>query len=143
MYHVVTQWRRLSLSDWLHHVISVGASTYLLMRCDHAVGCAILFFICGLPGMIDYTSLMFRKVGWMASLTQKQVSSLVHITIRVPGILWCCVVAYQIGLHHPDPSAFWVTCLVSAANGLYFGYDAIRAYGKALARVGSSSPPRC
>jgi hypothetical protein len=139
LYHVATQWWRLSISDWLHHLVSVGASTGLFLQCDHAVGCAILFFMCGLPGWVDYTTLMFRKAGWTTVLTQKRISSLVHVTIRMPGILWCCVVAYQIGLDHPNRRYFWGTCILSAANGLYFGYDAIRAYGKALACIDSTA----
>lgn len=133
LYHIVTQSTRLSLSDWLHHLISVGASAYLLVKCDHAIGCATLFFLCGLPGLVDYLVLIGQKVGWVPRLTQKHVSSLVHITVRVPGVLWCCFLAYQIGLEHPNRVYFFVTCVLSATNGLYFGYDAVCSYGKALA----------
>jgi len=131
-YHIVTQWKRLSVSDWLHHLVSVGVSTVLFIQCDHPVGCTVLFFICGLPGLLDYVVLIGQKAGWVQRITQKHISSLIQITLRIPGILWCCFLSYEIGLGHPKRVYFNTTSLLSSINALYFGYTAICHYGKAV-----------
>ncbi len=136
LYHIFTQWTRLSLIDWLHHIISVGASTHLLIKVDHVVGLATLFFICGLPGLVEYLVLIGMKVGLITRITQKYISSMVHITLRMPGIMWCCFLGYQIGVERPNHVYVVMTCILSAVNGLYFGYDAICSYGKALGQLG-------
>ena len=112
------------------------AGTYMTLKLDHVISFAALFFLCGLPGYVDYLTLIAHKLGRLDRLTQKRISSLVQISLRMPGILWCCFLAYQIGLASPNNRGYvFVTSALSALNGLYFGYVAIRNYGESIAHA--------
>ena len=73
--------------DYIHHAVSVGLVG--------GIGCTVPwgyilnlmnFFICGLPGGIDYVLLFLVKAGLLKKLTEKRVNSQLNLMIRWPGI---------------------------------------------------------
>ena len=94
VYHMLV-YSDLKPVDWIHHLVMMG--TLILPFLDPAaisVTNAIMFFTCGLPGLIDYSLMAAVKSGKIDLLTEKQVNTLLNTWIRGPGILACAYVCY-------------------------------------------------
>lgn len=90
--------------DYIHHGVSVGGvgGVGCYVRWGHVLN-ATNFFICGLPGGIDYGMLFLNKLGVLARMTEKRVNLLLNLMIRWPGIVLCMYIA-MVAKHH-DPTA--------------------------------------
>ena len=95
VFHIITCFNNLSIIDWMHHVISclfVG-----LLGEFYVNGPIInyfLFFLCGLPGGIDYYLLTLNKYGLINRLTEKRINVNLNMWIRLPGVLFGCNTCY-------------------------------------------------
>ena len=47
------------------------------------------FFVCGLPGGLDYVLLSLMKFGAIEKITEKRYNMWLQTGIRWPGVLWC------------------------------------------------------
>lgn len=134
----------LSRIDWVHH-LSVVALAGLTVYAAESTGplCNFcLFFICGLPGGLDYALLVGRKWGWITSLAEKRANAYLHQWIRAPGLVaygTIAVVTNQL-LPTPLPScalAFFVVPVIF--NALYFAHRVVENYGYSRALRPSSA----
>lgn len=80
------------LSLWMHHIIMTlvqlmpffnDQDQSFLMLTDY-----MLFFLCGLPGMIDYHCMNLVYSGKMSKLREKEINNYLNTYIRAPGILY-------------------------------------------------------
>lgn len=103
MFHTVMFSKRMSVSDWIHHIVGnfvVVAMTVLFPT--GRMSNASAFFICGLPGGVDYVMLVGIKLGLMQPLTEKRINSHLNTLVRLPGTLflasvsWVCLVNGQV-----------------------------------------------
>lgn len=132
VYHLLPGLFTLTPSDYFHHLLFCPAIilTGVLLRCGvlrNAVG----WFICGLPGAIDYTLLVMVKLGHLPKLRQKSVNRLVALWLRIPGLLFMAFCSYQSFLYDVEASmpARVGTLLCGgfiAFNGMYYGDMSIR-----------------
>lgn len=125
VYHMLF-FRNLQWIDWLHHILMVviGAPLLItgelgpLMNFNH-------FFMCGVPGGLDYAMLFAVKHGWMKPLQEKAYNSAVNVWIREPALICTATLGFiQI---HLQPSMFgWLSIiraflmLLCCWNGLFF-----------------------
>ncbi|KAL1510689.1 hypothetical protein AB1Y20_006984 [Prymnesium parvum] len=118
-----------SMSDVVHHVIFVGiiGSVGICFDMGGPLKNLIAFFICGLPGGLDYLMLTLVKQDLMLPVTEKTWNSRINVWIRSPGLLLCAFCVYQAVRHGPANSAcaiqphiagFLATLLV--INGQYY-----------------------
>jgi hypothetical protein len=85
VYHMVVFYKELKKDDWLHHLIMIpfnGVSVYIL---GIKLQSASAFFICGLPGLIDYSLLYMVKMNWIPKSYEKWIYLYITTFIRSPG----------------------------------------------------------
>ena len=96
LYHAVAF--PMKAEDWFHHLLFIPFNQFaywlpLLLDWPVHWGPAISvqhFFMCGLPGGLDYCCLALRKQGLLEVGTQKKLQVAVNVWIRVPGGLFSC-----------------------------------------------------
>jgi len=87
----------LNREDWFHHLVFLPTLGIPGMVFDWGCfGNWLVFFICGLPGGIDYMILALQKMNKCMTFNQKRISSNLNMWIRIPGILFGIGVAYVI-----------------------------------------------
>ena len=137
LYHF-KDYATLSPVDWAHH-LSVLALTGLTLSAHHYTGplCNFcLFFICGLPGGIDYALLVGRKWGWVPRLQEKRINAYLHMWIRAPGLIAYAAIAIICTPQTSNPLrgitlSFFTLPVVF--NALYFAHRVVENYGYSLA----------
>lgn len=81
------------------------------------------FFVCGLPGGVDYFLLALVKEGRLAPMRQKAVSAFINIWLRGPGLTavfafaWA---AYRSGDHEVNLAVMLLLLLLAPFNGQYY-----------------------
>lgn len=65
----------------------------------------IAFFICGLPGGLDYIMLILVKMDHMHAQTEKIINARINLWIRAPGLTVASVLIYIIVRYAPDGNA--------------------------------------
>jgi len=113
----------------LHHVIFVGliGGLDVFFDVNFPVKNLIAFFMCGLPGGLDYLMLTLVKQELMSPLTEKAWNSRINVWIRSPGLLLCAFCVYQAARHGPADSACALhpgiagaVALLCVGNGQYY-----------------------
>lgn len=100
IFHCVSQSNKLTAVDWAHHLISNMLVSGLCFPFKYGPlmnwAC---FFVCGLPGGIDYALLFLVKQGVIEKAQEKSINRFLNMWIRLPGIVafvpfaWVCFVA--------------------------------------------------
>ena len=88
---------KLSYQDKLHHFLFIPTLGIPGLILDW--GCFsnyLVFFICGLPGGIDYLLLSLQKQGKALKWNQKKICANLNMWVRLPGILLAIGVAFVI-----------------------------------------------
>lgn len=127
----------------VNHIISVGFIGALAVVTPWGRGInAVNFFICGLPGLIDYALLFALKAGLLTDrLLEKRINRWLNIGVRFPGLL---LVLYTglVAKWNDGPGAAdfsWVpiltTFVLHGANGLYYAERTVANYGYTLAKA--------
>ncbi len=118
IYHLVCF--HCTKDDYFHHFVFAGIICPLGFYfkagpIQNAVG----FFICGLPGGLDYVMLALVKHKMMQPLTEKKYNARINVWLRSPGLLFC---AFSIWVAAPRPisAGLLLGALVVALNGQYY-----------------------
>ena len=96
-----------------------------------------LFFICGLPGLIDYMMLVARRRGAMSSLTEKKWNTILHLWVRCPGLIVYSTVAYLVNNmtgHRIPLSRLCFFVIPVFFNAIYFAQRVSYNYGFVVGR---------
>ena len=131
-YHIA--FFKLNKMDWLHHITSAIITTPVILytntTCLSAVG---LWFMSGLPGVIDYLLLWLVKMGYCQKKIEKVAYVAISCWIRAPGCIYTATLQFGI-MPHIDQytwieliGRFWTTLIVYW-NGIYFMHLTLRDY---------------
>jgi hypothetical protein len=140
LYHIINSYKNLRLIDWIHHLVScilVGYSSLLV--CNEKMINYILFFICGLPGGIDYYLLSLEKYNIINKLFEKKINIYLHMCIRLPGILFGAFIVYLNLIYNPyknynycENIILLLIMILNCINAIYFSIDVCVNYGYKL-----------
>lgn len=128
IYHLGV-FKNVSRDEKIHHVLFGGGIGGVgLCFASGPLQNAVAFFICGLPGCIDYAMLTLVKEGWVTSALQKVWNARINVWLRSPGLLvtsYAIVLAYQrLTVHVASPWIEpWLVVTVvtlAALNGQYY-----------------------
>jgi hypothetical protein len=125
---------KLSTDDKIHHTIMLTVLLVPLVSPNDIYLCITnhtLFFMCGLPGAIDYY-LMFRvETGEIEKITEKRYNVVLNTWIRAPGILFG---AFRCHIHMLDQANMTLVCIpVIIAliwNAQYYSSQVSQSYGR-------------
>ena len=130
--HMINSYSYLNSIDWIHHLVSVGC--FGLPAMFYEMGPLrnfIIFFMCGLPGAIDYAMLSLVKLNYLSPLTEKKINCYLNNWIRSPGIILFGSFLYISNLVHQrlwwPILMFYIT--LGIVNGIYFSQRVTFNYG--------------
>ena len=90
------------------------------------------FFVCGLPGAIDYGCLCLCRAGHMSVKKQKRIQTVLNLWLRCPGILFTISVLVLETVRKSVPFAAIAVVLADASligfNCLYYTDRVIRSH---------------
>jgi hypothetical protein len=128
LHHIMTSWSSLSQSDKIHHTVSVMImslfSIQILNQFQRIIACSN-FFMCGLPGYIDYCLLTLVKYDKIQKHTEKRINCFLNLLIRLPG-QWACSLIGVIYTHNLCAMSYWQICnmwtciLLHMCNAVYY-----------------------
>ena len=150
LYHVVC-FNDVPWSDMLHHVLFVPYSQVALLApglwgwsAGWGAGVQVQhFFICGLPGMVDYAYLALRRDHKIRVEIQKRAQVKLNVWLRVPGVLASCTLllfeTMRLRARYALPCSAWlvvlINCVLIGSNALYYAEKVVRAFPR-------GTPPR-
>lgn len=125
VYHLLAF--RTTAEDWFHHILFVGALGPVgLLQEVGPVQNLLAFFICGLPGGLDYLLLVLVKHGTVDRLTEKKWNARINVWMRSPGCFSCAAVIFMICRYDTDSVCERhkllgiVIALLAAVNGQHY-----------------------
>lgn len=131
LYHCCGMFK-LTTQDILHHTVFVP--TLGIPGMIYEWGCLsnwLVFFICGIPGGIDYLILGLQKNEKMGGVNQKQICANLNMWIRLPGILFAIGIAYVIykeNKYEVPFLPFLIQVLFMPINVLYYAKQSVINY---------------
>lgn len=139
LYHIMLYYKEMTKIDWIHHLVSggvVGSICTFYIRgsmVNHG-----LFFLCGLPGGIDYALLSLNDMGMVSRMTEKRINRYLNMYIRLPGILFNVYSGYISYLYNDlsyNPFLGTLVLALNSWNAIYFAQRVVENYGKNLVAV--------
>ena len=138
-YHMISYFNKLRFDDWLHHILMIFVSLPIPLfinsgtLLNHS-----LFFLCGLPGMIDYILLFLVRNKYIDRMVEKRVNKYLNLWIRAPGCISHSVLTIIAYFKYKDVLfsgkyeviAMMVTVLLVYWNGIYFMEQVVSDYKK-------------
>lgn len=120
MHHIVMM-LVLLIPFWNEH------NNTFLMFTDYS-----LFFLCGLPGGIDYYLMHMCYTGKIQKTMEKYINTLLNAYIRAPGILYGAFYIYRRYMnHHHIPFSYMIAVLLTFMwNAQHFFKEVAISYGR-------------
>ena len=115
----------LTWDDYFHHFVFVVGLSCVNFVWDWGYATNFLiFFICGLPGGLDYLMLAAVKHGYIQKISEKRINKLLNVWCRGPGcIASACLIwinSFSGGTAHIPTTAKILTGLLAFTNGQYY-----------------------
>ena len=138
LFHIFSSYKNLTFIDWVHHIVSciIVCTIAIFFLSTKMINYAI-FFMCGLPGGIDYFLLYFNKLNLIDKLTEKRINVYLNMCIRLPGLLWGLIISYICVIYkelNDDISSFkicalFITNILNCINAIFFSIRVVQNYG--------------
>jgi len=123
----------LNYLDWIHHIVMCLILTipYIDISCAKTSN-AVIFFVSGLPGAIDYYLMALVKEKQLSVAVEKKINTYLNVYLRSPGILYVATIAYvKYCAGYYENAIFTFTALaVLFWNAQFFMVIVVYAYGK-------------
>lgn len=138
LFHIIYYYHDLVILDWIHHGLNCGIIGSL---CIFYLQCRLsnhgLFFMCGLPGGIDYFLLFINDLGYIRRITEKKINTYLNMYLRLPGIIANCLIGIFCYLYvenlHISFGVGLIIILGNYWNAVFFAYRVVQNYGIHLA----------
>lgn len=131
-YHAMF-FKKLARIDWIHHILMMGIAirSYYCPNSVIVTTNALLFFLNGLPGGIDYFLLTLVKYEIIRPIKEKELNSYLNIWIRSPGVIvgtYCMYLTTIYANYSPDRLTRDLILIILLWNAQYFTYRVIGNY---------------
>ena len=115
----------LTSDDYFHHIVFAGGLSVITLLWDWGYSTNFLiFFICGLPGGLDYIMLALVKHNYLAKITEKRINKFLNVWMRGPGCIASACLIWTNWMSgstsHIPISIKLVTILLAVTNGQYY-----------------------
>jgi hypothetical protein len=136
IYHLIHYRKKVNIDDYIHHIPTLLVLGYptLISGYDNAVIGHIVFYLCGLPGGIDYAMLFCVRNDIMNSITEKFINKQLNLYIRCPGAIISTIfiiIYYQYDDVCYNIFNYYIVlliCMFTYLNGIYYSERVISDY---------------
>lgn len=125
----------LTWDDYFHHFVFAAGFSIITFGWDWGYGTNFLiFFICGLPGGLDYLMLAAVKHGYIEKISEKRINKLLNVWCRGPGciasacLIWINWMSGQ--TEHIPVSVKLICILLAFTNGQYYSRRVIESWAR-------------
>lgn len=132
IYHIIQY--KMNSEDIKHHIPTLTVLSIPLFNISQSPLVAHTeFYLCGLPGAIDYILLFLSRNNIIYRMTEKKWNLYLNLYIRCPGAILNSALAFQLVQQQPDMSKFNQLCYLGVAvfsfwNGTYYLRNVIADY---------------
>lgn len=132
IYHIVQY--KLNSEDIKHHIPTLTVLSIPLFNISQSPLVAHTeFYLCGLPGAIDYILLFLSRNNIINRMTEKKWNLYLNLYIRCPGAILNSALALQLVQQQPNMSSLHQLCYLGVAvfsfwNGSYYLRNVIADY---------------
>lgn len=126
---------KCTYDDIFHHLVFVGIGSFTIFFFENGYYSALShFFICGLPGGIDYFFLFFYKLEIITKETRLKIATFLNVWIRSPGL--CMVSTFSLINFIYSKKTYWnmfetiLQIFMSMGNGQMYMRDIVYTAGK-------------
>lgn len=126
-FHHLLNYRNLRRIDYLHHYIMLIVLVISYMFDSKCYMSMFMFFLCGFPGMIDFSMLALdvdREI-------EKKINVYLNNYIRGPGIVFTLGLYWRESFGY-NMLVFWFGFIALFWNATYFAHDATRSYYQSI-----------
>jgi len=121
---------KIRLEDWVHHILSVFITTPIFIYNPCRGTSVFLFVATGLPGAIDYSSLVLYKNGMIRKYTQKNITSTINSYIRMPGGAICSYLLFKDAFYERINASLLLLSFIIYTNTVFYGKQSIESFQK-------------
>ena len=137
MYHLIYHKNKINIQDIIHHIPTLFMQCIipLLLNYKSIIISHHVFYLCGLPGCIDYLLLFLVRNGFILKITEKQINEFLNVWIRCPGTIIntaFIMIMLQDTRYIIEYIILTITMLFSYWNGLYYMRRVVIDYNNAL-----------
>jgi len=132
-FHLLKSYKKIQYDEIIHHVITYafGFINYIL---SHPFYYSYLIIVSGIPGGITYLLLFLQKLGYIESITEKNISYLLNVWIRAPFTVVWATLAYDRLIYIEESILNKILILISMffipLNGIHFMTTIAQSYHK-------------
>ena len=130
IYHSV--FFKLKTIDYYHHISSVFIPGLIINNVNRKITYLYYFFGTGLPGGLEYLSLVLNKQKYITKIQQKYISSILNSYIRIPGAVISSYLSFNIANNVSDnvmeQISLYILTIIIFLNGIIFGKMSIENY---------------
>jgi hypothetical protein len=116
IYHMIVFYPYLKKEEWFHHLVMMGFNGLSIYIMRSKLQAASAFFLCGLPGLIDYFLLWCVKMNFINPILEKNIYLFIASYLRSPGSIVVSYVSVPVICKHAYKPMFWYCGLLSALN---------------------------
>jgi hypothetical protein len=129
VYHVA--FFALTSADRFHHALFVPVICFFghYMQWG-ALRQFLAFFICGLPGMLDYIAVCVYYAGWITKPERRHITAILNIWIRAPGLIFEASMHYVAFAHGTTTVPRAINASIAALvawNAMYYAASSVRS----------------
>jgi len=137
IYHILCY--KVNKSDKIHHFVMCTVLLIPLYNSNNDMFLTFtnysLFFLCGLPGFIDYTLMYKVESGEILLLEEKRINTYLNVWLRALGILYGAFVAYIYYIIGLIPIYYMLPVIISFIwNAQFYSYEVCVSYGVTMVR---------
>ena len=133
LYHIALFFKHLREDEWIHHIVMCFIAFPVMFNYNPMKNSSTaVWFMTGLPGMIDYFLLWLVKLGRVHKQVEKSVYVMLAVVIRSPG----CIIASTSQIPHLTFEmeivnfSRWFLFLITLWNGQYYMYVTVKNSSK-------------
>jgi hypothetical protein len=134
LYHTISSWKKLTSDDVIHHVVScflVPSIVYVVLYKYERLLSASNFFMCGLPGAVQYLLMILNRYDLISKFTEKQYSRYLNLCLRLPFQIFTSIIYLNIITRYENNYVICLAVICSLAhnfNAVYYTDQIIRSF---------------
>ena len=133
IYHLIYHKNNIDIQDLIHHIPTLlgQCSIPLLTNFNGLIISHTVFYLCGLPGAIDYLLLFLVRNYYIQKMKEKNINTYIKLWLRCPGTIINAAFALIIAQNTTsiiDHICITLTIMFSFWNGIYYMYRVVVDY---------------